>query len=35
MLDREGVTPLYIQLMNLLEDNIRKGNLVPGERLLL
>ena len=34
MLDREGVTPLYIQLMNLLEDNIRKGNLVPGERLL-
>lgn len=34
MLDREGATPLYIQLMNQLEDKIRKGIIVPGERLL-
>ena len=34
ILDREGVTPLYIQLMNQLEDKIIKGILEPGERLL-
>lgn len=33
MLDGKAVTPLYVQLMNQIEERIRKGVYAPGERL--
>lgn len=33
MLDGKAVTPLYVQLMEDLEEKIAKGILVPGDRL--
>ncbi|MDD3173985.1 MAG: GntR family transcriptional regulator [Herbinix sp.] len=34
MLDKSAITPLYIQLMNELEDKIRKEIYEPSEKLL-
>ena len=33
MLDGKTVTPLYVQLMNQIEEKIRCGVYQPGERL--
>ena len=35
MLDSTAITPLYVQLMDLIEEDIRSGRYHPGDRLTL
>ena len=34
MLDSTAITPLYVQLMDLIEEDIRSGRYHPGDRLM-